>query len=99
MPRGIPKTYSERMRDYRAHQRRVKRILRERPPRSPCLPGRIRHRFRSPWTRGPLNVHDHGDEQCWLCGKTFAQVKEEQKTPRKMPQEEVDILDNKVNGG
>lgn len=83
MPRGVPKTWKERRRDSRARERWVEKRLREHPPRSPCRPERIRHRFRSPKTRGPLNVHFHGDERCWWCGKTFAQVKEEQKKARK----------------
>lgn len=79
MPRGIPKTWEERQRDYKSDQRRVERRLKKHPPRSPCMPGRVYHRFRSNRTRGPLNVKAHGDEKCWWCGKTFAQVKEEQK--------------------
>jgi len=28
---------------------------------------------------GPLNVRDHGDRKCWWCGKTYRQVREEQR--------------------
>jgi len=80
MPRGIPKTHEENVAELRERREWV-----ERQPslNSPCLEGRRKHQFRNRKTRGPLTIRDHGEQQCFWCRKTFAQVKREQRKKSK----------------
>ena len=87
MPRGVPKTWTERRRDQESYDRYRDMRREENPPGSPCVGKRLRHRFRHNKTRGSLTLRDDGDLTCWWCGKTYRQVKEEQKAARELRQE------------
>lgn len=76
-PRGIKKTYAENIRELEERREYVERRMTEKPLKSPCLKGRLRHQFRSPKTRSLTS-----DLVCWYCGKTVAQVRAEQRRKR-----------------
>ena len=74
MPRGTPKTYAENIQEMEEYKEYYERRIAKKPLRSPCLEGRLRHYFREPKTRSLTP-----DLKCKRCGKSVAQVKEEQR--------------------
>lgn len=78
MPRGKPKSYSENVKELEERQEYIQRRLSEKPLLSPCLAGRLRHRFRSPKTRTLTS-----DLKCWYCGKTVAEVRKEREQKKR----------------
>lgn len=81
MPRGIKKTYSERLKDLEWYRERYERRIEKKPLGSPCLPGRLRHEF----GRGVGTAQ----KNCSWCSKSREQIKKEQSQSR--------VLQNKRN--
>lgn len=75
--RGHKKTWKENVEDLEQQRYYVKRRMAEKPLKSPCVEGRLKHQFRSPSTRSLAP-----DLTCWYCGKTVAQVRAEQTRAR-----------------
>lgn len=68
------------MRDKRLewYLRKLERERASKKLKSPCLPGRLKHQYSSPGTRGPPRP----DSTCFHCRKTLRQVRKEQRRKR-----------------
>lgn len=71
MPRGHPKTYEQRRREWDRDEAYYQRRINKKPLKSPCLKGRLSHSF----GRGFGLVN----KNCIWCGKSREQIKREQR--------------------
>lgn len=79
MPRGVKKTFAESLAEMERDKEHFERRMREKPLKSPCLKGRLKHQFRHRQTHGELTLRNHADWRCKWCNKTLRQVRDEQR--------------------